>query len=112
MTLRERVDWRWTVPLGGLVAVLSYLEFVVLGPPRAYDIVAWALVVPVLLAHAVEGWTDHPWHLPSLYGMLLGVGVLRFLDGHPGIVTLTFIGGGVAGLVDWTTPGTWFARAG
>ena len=111
MSLPASIRWRLFVPLAVFVVVGTYLEFVVTGPPTASEIVGWLVVVPLLLASAIEGITEHPWYLPAFYGMLVGVGVLRYVDGHFGLLTVLFVGGGLAGLVDWLAPGEWLTVA-
>lgn len=103
--------WRFLVPLVVVVIAATYLDFGVFGPPTRYDIIRWLLVVPLLLASAIEGLADYPWYPPTVYGMLVGVGVIQYLDGHSGLLTLIYLFGGIAGLVDWLTPGSWLTNS-
>lgn len=111
MSLQNRIRWRWFVPLAGIVVALTYVDFVATGPPTGYDVVGWLLVVPLVLAGAVDGVTGHRWYVPALYGALVVIGLIRYLSGHGGMLTVLFVVAGVAGLVDWATPGSWFSPA-
>lgn len=81
------------------VGAATYFEFVYSGPPTPYAIFLWIIVVPLLLAAAVNGVRRHPLYQPLLYGSFVAIGTLQYLDGDWFLLAGLFVLGGVIGLI-------------
>ena len=80
------------------VSVATYVEFIYYGPPSLYTVVLWILVVPMLLAATIKGWRSHPLYQPLMYGGMIAIGALQYLDGDWVILAGLFIIAGITGV--------------
>ena len=98
-TLRERIRPRALLIVLAVVTIATYLEFVYLGQANAFSVLIWILVVPLLLAQTVEGVRDHPLYQPILYGVLIALGVLQYLNEAWTLLAGFLVLAGVVGLL-------------
>jgi hypothetical protein len=81
------------------VGAATYFEFVYSEPPTLYATFLWIIIVPLLLAAAVDGVRRHPLYQPLLYGSFVAIGTLQYLDGGWFLLAGLFVLGGVIGLI-------------
>jgi len=81
-----------------IVIVATYAEFIYYGPPSLYTVVLWVFVVPMLLVATVKGIRSHPLYQPLMYGGMIAIGALQYLDGDWFILAGLFVVAGIAGV--------------
>jgi hypothetical protein len=82
-----------------LVSTATYFEFVYYAPPTLYSVALWIIVVPMLFAATVTGIRSHPLYQPVVYGGLIAIGTLQYLDGEWYLLAGLFVVGGIIGLI-------------
>jgi len=97
-TLKDRIRPAALLLMLVIVGAATYFEFIYYGPPSLYTVVLWVFVVPMLLVATVKGIRSHPLYQPLMYGGMIAIGALQYLDGDWFILAGLFVVAGIAGV--------------